>query len=257
MASKAAAQIITKAAAEAFNSEVMGGGGSKVNYSLEYSNPREYSENETLGRLTFNLKNPIAEDEAEAVAQELLPGLSDVVGDNVSGKVVAALMAKAGTTQKLRDNVESSFYAQFSSDIATDTGQSVNALIRSSAGRLVTRNNMRTILDRLMKEHLLSSMSVPSAGTGRNTPLRNRTGRFLTSATLNDVVIGARGESLSLYYSYMVYPYQVFDPKNTESPDSGLASRRRNPQKLIGDALLKAARTQLSEKYKVFIRQVE
>jgi hypothetical protein len=108
-----------------------------------------------------------------------------------------------------------------------------------------------------MKENMLEVMTGSSAGTGKDSPLKNRTGRFVSSAAVDSIVVPEKpNRPMSIYYRYMVYPYQVFDPKHTQSPQKGLASYMRNPQRIIGEALVSAARTLLGRQYKVVIRQV-
>ena len=56
---------------------------------------------------------------------------------------------------------------------------------------------------------------------------------------------------LSLFYTYMLKPYSVFDPRFGNAK----ASQGRNPQRIIGEALEKAARDIIHAKYHVVVKQ--
>ena len=85
--------------------------------------------------------------------------------------------------------------------------------------------------------------------------LRFRTGRLASSVDVFPVAINkATPTKLSLYYTYMLYPYATFDPAVSSQPWL-LKGGARNPQKLIGEALLKAAREIIHARYSFDVKQ--
>ena len=189
-------------------------------------------------------------------------GCGCTLGGSGSDLIASTLLARQGFSKEdiklsTKNGVIDVDFNEEISDIA-DSG--VNVGIQPKKGRLVSQLTMRNLLETVMKENMLSAMTAPSAGKGRDTTLRNRTGRFINTTNLDKLTVRNNGagekQTLSLYYKYMVYPYQVFDPLHTQSPQMNLASRARNPQRIIHTALAKAAKTLLGDRYTISIRQV-
>lgn len=252
MLSDAASEIL-KIAEAAFDDE---GGGTKtrVLYEMDFKDPKT---SEIISTLQFKLGKPISEDKANEIIDEMFPLISTVLGDRLTARVAAELVSKQGVVKRIREKVDSSFDVEFI-DIPVDNAkEGATGAVRNAAGRFTSQVNLKASLELLMKENMLQTMTSPAAGTGKDSPLKYRTGRLLKSASVASISVPKDPKgAMSIYYRYMVYPYQVFDPKNTQSPHRGLASHMRNPQKLIGDALHEAAKKLLSKRYKVVIRQV-
>jgi hypothetical protein len=253
-----AALAVLRIAKDSFNSGTSTKNKTKVTYELDFRDPRT---DDVLSTLHFTLSNPISEDKADKIVEQMYPLISSELGNRTAASIGSQLLAQQGIVKKIREDVDSSFEASIdlglsnSKDVSGGVG--VAGAVRTAAGRFSTQKNIKASLELLMKENLLRTMTGPSAGKGHNTPLRNRTGRFVNSTEVEAILVPEEpNNNISIYYKYMVYPYQVFDPNHTQSPDMGLASRMRNPQKLIGDALKGAARTLLNKKYRATIRQV-
>ena len=230
-----------------------------VSYKAEF---RDNRSDETVMTLTYKLKKPITEEELNKDFKSLFSRISRELGGSGADVIASTLLARQGFT---REDIQLSTQqgvidVAFNDEISDEAENGVNVGIQPKKGRLVSQLTMRNLLETVMKENMLAAMTVPSAGTGRNSILRNRTGRFITSSNVDALTVINNGtgnkQTLSLYYKYMVYPYQVFDPVHTQSPQMGLASRARNPQRIIHTALAKAAKTLLGDRYYISIRQV-
>lgn len=250
-----AAKEVLEIAREAFTD----GAGSKhkIVYEMDFTNTRPDSNNEVLSTIQFTLDSPISDTRADEIISEMYPLISEVLGNRLAATVAANLVVKQGISKKLSEKSGATMEVTFLDEPSDFAKLGSAAAVHTAAGRFSSQLNMKASLELLMKENLLKTMTGASAGTGINSPLKNRTGRFVNSASVDSIHVPDKASKhISIYYRYMVYPYQVFDPKNTRSPHMGLASKMRNPQNLIGDALAGAARRLLSSKYKVTIRQV-
>lgn len=123
--------------------------------------------------------------------------------------------------------------------------------IQMANGKLEGMTKLRGLLKLLTIRYVTEEMRSPSTSG-----LRYRTGRFATSVDLYPIKVNPFGKetTLSLYYTYMLYPYATFDPRVSTQPWL-LKGGARNPQKLIGEALLKAARSLIHSRYKLDIKQ--
>jgi hypothetical protein len=257
-----AALAVLQVAKEAFNTGTSSKNKIKVTYELDFRDPRTDA---VLSTLQFKLSNPISDEKANKIIDEMYPLIASELGNRTAANIGAKLLEKQGIVKKIREDIDSSFEASIdtgmgnignSNDLLSGVAGAAG-LVRTASGRLSSQMNIKASLELLMKENLLNTMTSPSAGRGINTPLRNRTGRFVNSTEIESVLVPEEpNNNISIYYKYMVYPYQVFDPNNTQSPEMGLSSRMRNPQKLIGDAIKGAARTLLNKKYRATIKQV-
>lgn len=248
-------KAILRAASDAFDE----GSGKKlgIEYDLDF---HDKITGDVVSTIRFKLKEPISGVQAEESLSKLFPKLATILEEDLAAKIGDALVRNMGIKEgvaKLSRDTESKFDVEVVDDIAEEVPSAAGTAARTSGGRFTSTQNLKAALELLMKENMLSTMTSPSAGTGRDTPLRNRTGRFIKSSSVASVIVPDNdAKPMSIYYKYMVYPYQVFDPVHTQSPQKGLASRMRNPQKIIGDALVSAARKLLGTRYKLKIRQV-
>lgn len=234
-------------------------GKNTVSYVAEFRDNRADS---TLMTLTYKLKKPITEEELDADFNRFFSKISAELGSTGSDFIASTLLARQGFTKKdiQLSTQKGVLDVDFNEEIHDEAVSGVNVGIQPKKGRLVSQLTMKNLLETVMKENMLSAMTSPVAGKGRDTILRNRTGRFVNTSSLDKLTVRNNGsnqkQTLSLYYKYMIYPYQVFDPLHTQSPQMGLASRARNPQRIIHTALAQAAKTLLGDRYTVSIRQV-
>lgn len=121
--------------------------------------------------------------------------------------------------------------------------------IQLANGKFSSATNLRALLKLLTIKYVMQEMT--SATTSG---LHYRTGRLASSVDLYPIKISKKSPThLSLFYTYMLYPYAVFDPHVSRRPE--LASEARNPQRLISEALLKAARDVIHSRYSLDIKQ--
>lgn len=117
--------------------------------------------------------------------------------------------------------------------------------LRDGKGKFVSEINLRNALKLATIVNVVQDMKSPTA------QLHYRTGRFQYSIDLKPLTL--KNNTLSIFFTYMVRPYSVFDPQ--VSTYRGLSNPQRNPQKLITDQLQKQA-TQLGiRRYKLDIKQ--
>lgn len=233
-----------------------GGLKNTVEYEVTMSDLRDDS---TISTMRFQFKTPVDANELVTTTTNLFSKLTQNLRADAAALMGSRLMAKYGFSEKdfkkqpdIRGKVDVNFGEP------EDVTPGIGVAPRGAKGRFMRQADLRNMLELVMKENLLREMTSGRAGGGRNTPLRNRTGRFVNSVQVDSANIYNKGDGvqqMSIYYRYMVYPYQVFDPRNTKSPNMGLHSAARNPQRLIGNALARAARTLLGSNYKLDIRQ--
>ena len=118
-------------------------------------------------------------------------------------------------------------------------------IVQSNKGKLVSQINLKTLLERLTRYYVTQDM------TRGNANLKYRTGRFAHSVQITGTSVHKSGNKLSIFYNYMIRPYQVFDPRFGNK----MSSNDRNPQRIIGQAVAKAARDIMHTKYKLDIQQ--
>ena len=93
---------------------------------------------------------------------------------------------------------------------------------------------LKELINAVLPEELLSKMHPPA--------LRNRTGRFRTSAEVTNVLVGPRG-GVNVDYTYMKDPYQTFEPGGAQG------STGRDPRRLIGGTIREIAGELMGKKF--------
>jgi len=93
---------------------------------------------------------------------------------------------------------------------------------------------LKELLNAALPEEMLKRMQLPA--------LRNRTGRFRTSAEVTNVLVGPRG-GVNIDYTYMKYPYQTFEPGFAQG------STGRDPRRLIGGTIREIAGDLMGKKF--------
>lgn len=260
MAFSAGAKEIVEQMARGIFEDPGAKGRNQISYTAEFTDTR--SNDSALMTFTYTLKKPISEKELNEDFENYFSQLQSNLGAQGGDALASIILKRQGFTKEdIRLSSEKGILdVAFNEEIENEATPGVNVGVQPERGRLLSQTNLKNLLEQVMKENLMSTMTSPLAGQGRNSPLKNRTGRFISSTHVDylTVINNSRGDkqTLSLYYKYMIYPYQVFDPVHTKSPDMGLASQARNPQRLIHDALAKAAKTLVGERYHIKISQV-
>lgn len=209
----------------------------------------------TVATASFKFSKPVSEDFLNIRAASMLKAVTaslDIEGDT---GILDNLLREAAGKGKAVGRKRSTGRVEVNFGDPRDTEDGFAGSISGASGRFVSNTNMRSILELLAKEYLIKGMKKPGA------PLKYRTGRFANSLKIKDVIIretqGSSAPDLNITYNYMVNPYSVFNP--AVSTYRGLSLRpfagARNPQKLIGEAIAKAARDLIHSRYKIRVNQ--
>jgi len=125
------------------------------------------------------------------------------------------------------------------------TGSRSQGAVGTRANTGATRNPLalKALLQKSLPDEIAAKM------TGGST-LRYRTGRFSDSAEIINVVPYPR--SMEVQYTYMKDPYQVFEPES----GSALATRGRDPQRIIGSTIRELAQGLMGDRFMVRTKRV-
>lgn len=196
--------------------------------------------------VSFNFKKaPINEIQADGVLSVISENL-DTVGIDLAETILRrfARVGKDSPTRKT-GSVKLSYYESEDRPGAAARESKNQYGIQTTSGKFVSQVNLRSMLQVAMWKYIIEDMKQPDA------PLKFRTGRFASSAKLSTVRLSEKATQVSLYFTYMMRPYAVFDPRYGNK----LASSGRNPQRIIGEALEKAAKDIIHARYRVRITQ--
>lgn len=230
-------ELVSEEAKMAGTTEMVG-----YTYSVVLASQRDLK---TGTAITFLMKKPVEISDAtgDSIANSVLGSLDTEnieIVDDILNKLKLSLDKPKGKRGSGRFKLGNASEAKTSD---------LKAGIQLKNGRFTSATNLRSLLKLLTIKYVTEEMQ--SLGT---TGLRYRTGRFATSIDL--FPIRQRKDAptkLSLYYTYMLYPYAVFDPNVSSRQE--LASAARNPQKLIGSALLQAAKDLVHARYSFDVKQ--
>lgn len=111
-----------------------------------------------------------------------------------------------------------------------------SAKVRDDTGRFTSLYSIQTIINSGLANQIISNMGTPA--------LNNRTGRFANSANVTKLSLSREG-MLSVFYTYMKYPYQTFEPGFAQG------SKQRDPRTLIGKSIRDIATTLVTNRLRV------
>lgn len=233
MLSKKASSIVKKAS----------GKNPEASYAITLQDMREPSE--TLSTVVFKFKTAITEDTIKSNDFNALA--ENLIAENLD--IVSSVMYKLGLSEFKPKN-RASGTINYVADEEPEFADSQSIPVRLANGRFAKISNIRSLLEIATKKYMFKYMD------GHGGTLHNRTGRFINSFELFEPIVDNVHETISLYFTYMLYPYQVFDPYYVgRTKNLHLASEARNPRKIIGENLMSAAKDILSAKYKLKIAQ--
>lgn len=210
----------------------------------------------TIAQLSFRFSKPVSEDLLNVKSAAILKAVSSSL--NLQGDLGAleAMIQQAAGKRTTVGRKRSTGRVQVNFGDPIDSQEGYGGAVTGASGRFVSNNNMKVILEMVAKEYLIKDMKKAGA------PLKYRTGRFANSLKIKDVILAdAKSEKstpqLNVTYKYMTRPYSVFNP--AVSTYRRLSLRpfpgARNPQKLIGEAIAKAARDLIHSRYKISVNQ--
>ena len=218
----------------------------KVEYTVVTGDRRKFASEHTVSEISFvvtqgALNAPVAVSAMSKVAEYLdvddIGAVDSILASFGFGKEPKTKREAGSTTIKYTEDPDV-VGAKYRSG-RTDIG------IQTTSGRFSNATNLRSLLQILVKKYILEDM------TRANATLKYRTGRFANTVELKTPALSPKATQVSLFYTYMLHPYSVFDPRF----GNPLASSGRNPQRIIGEALEKAARDIIHARYNIVIRQ--
>lgn len=246
MASKFFAEIIQQEIARTGRTDRLPQKRGHAEFSIVTGDRRKYASEHTITELSFSvtegaIKAPVAVSAMSVIAKYL-----DVEELGVVDNILASFgfgkepktKREAGSVNIVYTEDPDKVGAKYRSG-RTDIG------IQTTSGKYISVTNLRSLLQILTTKYILEDM------TRSNAPLKYRTGRFANTVKLKDPVLSPKATQVSIFYTYMLKPYSVFDPRF----NNPRASQGRNPQRIIGEAIDKAARDLIHAKYNVNVKQ--
>lgn len=246
MASKVFAQILAQEADKATKGSKNTTKKGKVEYTVVTGDRRKFASEHTVSEISFTvsqgaLSAPVAVSAMSKIAEYLdiddIGAVDYILASFGFGKEPKTKREAGSTTIKYTEDPDV-VGAKYRSG-RTDVG------IQTTSGKFTNATNLRSLLQILVKKYILEDM------TRGDAPLKYRTGRFANTVELKTPALSPKTTQVSLFYTYMLHPYSVFDPRF----GNPLATPGRNPQRIIGEALEKAAKDIIHAKYRVVIRQ--
>lgn len=226
-----------------------------VVYSVE-TGLKDPTRDGTVAQVSFKFSKPVSQDLLDIRTASILKAVSsslDLTGDlGALENLIQTTAGKKSSVGKKR----STGRVQVNFGDPSDVEDGYSGAVTGASGRFVSNSNMKTILELVAKEYLIKDMKKAGA------PLKFRTGRFANSLKIKDVMLRDTGASkgapeLNVTYNYMIRPYSVFNPAVSTYRRLSLRPYpgARNPQKLIGEAIAKAARDLIHSRYKIKVNQ--
>lgn len=220
----------------------------QIRYTVHTDDKR--SDN-NVSTISFKFSKPLASEEAEQRGRNILRHVADSLDSRQLG-VVDSILAQYGLATTVgRKRARGTVNVRLGDHLEEGRAVGVNTV----KGKLISENNLRSLLEIVAKDYLIRDMQKPNA------PLKYRTGRFANSLDVRSVRLqdtdSGRKPGLSIFYSYMTYPYATFDPMKSTRPAMYLnpSPGARNPQVHIGNALAKAARDIIHSRYRIDVRE--
>lgn len=246
MASEFFAQILSQEADKATKGSKNNTKKGKVEYTVVTGDRRKFASEHTVSEISFTvsqgaLSAPVAVSAMSKIAEYLdiddIGAVDNILASFGFGKEPKTKRTAGSTTIKYTDDpdVVGTKYRAGRTDIG----------IQTTSGKFTNATTLRSLLQILVKKYILEDM------TGASAHLKYRTGRFANTVELKTPALSPKTTQVSLFYTYMLHPYSVFDPRF----GNPLATPGRNPQRIIGEALEKAAKDIIHAKYHIVVRQ--
>ena len=246
MASKFFAEIIQQEIERTGRADRVPQKRGKAEFSIVTGDRRKYASEHTITELSFSVTEGAIKAPVAVSAMSVISKYLDVEELGVVDNILASFgFGKEPRTKREAGSVNI-VYAEDPEKVGakyragrTDIG------IQTTSGKYTSAVNLRSLLQILTTKYILEDM------TRSNAPLKYRTGRFANTVKLKDPVLSPKATQVSIFYTYMLRPYSVFDPRF----NNPRASHGRNPQRIIGEAIDKAARDLIHAKYNVNVKQ--
>lgn len=186
-------------------------------------------ENKAINELRKNNSIPI--NTVKSRLSKMLDGYAEKGKNTTSIGIADVSIFEESVTKKVSKSIKTSAYK-------AKYNKRKDSLANSSYIRKVIREanrSLHTYVRRVMKK---GDPTTPSN-------LVYRSGRFANSASIEAIIVNPR--STTVVFNYMRNPYQVFDPAVS---DSTLASKGRDPNRIIGKAIRDLLKSRYAEDFK-------
>lgn len=182
--------------------------------------------------LSMFIDSPSPKDKIEKAAIALIAaGVMDDISEKYVKKDISSKLSKENKTGSKKSKTKAK--GRSAKRRQTSTKAKALGLAQASrrrnnasglAGQMAARNPiaLKELIQAALPDEILERMTLPA--------LVNRTGRFRQSATITNVLIGARGGT-EVEYTYMKDPYQTFEPGGKRG------GTYRDPRRIIGGAI--------------------
>lgn len=120
-------------------------------------------------------------------------------------------------------------------DKRSTTSVKGGAFLRDKKGRFISPFNLERLLNLTLYTYAQRHMGVDGQ-------LKNRTGRLAHSGVVTGINTDSYTQSVSFFFTYMLYPYEVFENR----PDGRYDGTNYSPIRLFKDAIMSALNDLLS-----------
>lgn len=227
----------------------------KIDFTIE-TGLQDPTRDGRIAKLTFKFSKPVSLEYLESVTPKIFSLISenyDIEQEMDNLAFVFSRILGMDTTRRVGNKKSIGSVRVSLGDAAEDDPDAYHGPVRGPSGVFVSNSNMRSMLEILAKMYLTQAMKKSGA------PLKWRTGRFANSVELKSLVIESKGKEVEaiISYNYMTRPYSVFNPAISTYRRLSLRpfAGARNPQRLIGEALAKAAKDLIHSKYKITVQE--
>lgn len=198
---------------------------------------------ESVAQVSFKFKKPVSGD--DVYVDSLINSVQDSISNgslDVMSRILQSMGMQSAKTKSKKNTAVNTNIGKYGRYRKAKSDQN----LRDGRGKFISEINLRNALKLATIANVVNEMKSPSSRG-----LQYRTGRLQYSVDLKPLRL--KSGTLSIFYTYMVRPYSVFDP--SISRYNSLSSNQRNPQELISDQVKKQA-TQLGiRRYKLDIQQ--
>lgn len=227
----------------------------KIDYVVE-TGLKDPTRDGRVAKLSFRFSKPVSLDYLEGVTPkifELIQNNYNIEQEIDNLAIAFARILGIGSMSKIGKKRTIGSVNVSLGDPQDDDPDAASGVVRGHSGMFVSNSNMMSMLEILSKMYLTQDMKKASA------PLKWRTGRFANSIEVKSLQLRTEGKNIEavISYNYMTRPYSVFNPAISSYRKLSLRpfAGARNPQKLIGEALAKAARDLIHSKYKIKVQE--
>lgn len=186
-----------------------------------------------LGGVKTQVLNEIEKLAAPAIQATIRQAVNSNLDNEIKPRITAKLKELLQSGKDTVSAIRASINERRSKLLASKTKSKVNIVTPNSKGTSAKKlyssiMTIRDMLDRSLRDTVAKNMGRPNAKKAGT--LTYRTGRFASSVRATKVM-PTRDGAISVFYTYMKFPYQTFEPGFVQG-DKGL-----DPRRLIKDSI--------------------